>query len=301
MISRTDSRGMPLTIIDSDRGMAEEAQRHDQDEANEGPRSLGRSAPCFLHVGEVPIDEGRIAQEMQHHPDADPKHSRRAAAEALVVRELLRLECERLGLDSAAEAVAGETAEEAAIRLLIDQEIPVPPYDPQAARRWFEQNTAQLREPDRIRLRHILLAAPADDIDERLKARTQGESLIAELQQYPERFSDFAMRHSVCPSRDQGGDLGWIEHGSTTPEFERQVFMLPKGLARLTVETRYGHHVVHVDEIARGAPLGFEQAEQRIRTYLEIQSRQNAIQQYLELLAERYGVHGLEHFDKQDC
>ncbi|MCK9538237.1 peptidylprolyl isomerase [Dokdonella sp.] len=290
-------REIPLTIIDTRKPVTEEAAAHAHDTAGEGPRSLGRPPPCFLYVADTPIDEGQIAKEMQHHRDIDPLRARRAAAEALVVRELLRLECARIGLDGAAQAIDGETAEEAAIRVLIEREMPIPEPDPDASRRWFEQNAGRLREPDRLRLRHILLAAAPDDVDERLRARARGEELIAGLRTHPERFTEFAMRHSACPSRDDGGSLGWIGRGATVPEFERQVFMLPCGLAGLTVETRYGHHVVQVDEIARGAALSFEEAEERIAAYLETQARQNAIQQYLGQLSERYGVRGMEQFE----
>jgi peptidyl-prolyl cis-trans isomerase C len=130
-----------------------------------------------------------------------------------------------------------------------------------------------------------------------LDARELGEKLIAQLRDHPERFTEFAQRYSACPSREEGGDLGWIGRGDTTPEFERQVFMLQNGLAGLTVESRYGHHVVHVDEIVRGRALTFTEAEGKIAAYLETQAKQNAIHQYLQILAERHGVRGLEQFD----
>lgn len=297
MTMHAAGREIPVTVIDSRESVAAEAGAHHHDHADEGPRSLGSPPPCYLHVGDTPIDEGRIAQEMQHHRDADPHRARSAAARALVVRELLRREVERLGIDAEAESVDGETAEEAAIRVLIEREMPVPAPSVEACQRYFEQNAQRLRHPDRLRVRHVLLAAAPDDVEARLAARTRGEELIAELRVHPERFTEFAQRHSACPSRDEGGELGWIERGDTVPEFERQLFMLAPGLAGLTVETRYGHHVVSVDDIVRGAPLTFAEAEAKIAAYLETQVRQNAIQQYLNLLSERYDVRGLEHFD----
>lgn len=297
MTAPAASREIPLTVIDSGESVAREAQARHRGRADEGPRGLGAPPPCYLHVGDTPIDEGQIAQEMQHHRDADPHRARNAAARALVVRELLRREVERLDIDAEAEAIDGETAEEAAIRILVEREMPVPAPSADACRRYFERNAQRLRHPDRLRVRHILLAAAPDDVEARLAARTHGEALIGQLRAHPERFTEFAQRHSACPSRDGGGELGWIERGDTVPEFERQLFMLAPGLAGLTVETRYGHHVVCVDEIVRGAPLPFAEAEAKIAAYLETQARQNAIQQYLNLLSERYGVRGLEHFD----
>lgn len=53
--------------------------------------------PVFLKVGDREIDEAEIAREMQHHRADNPHISRVDAARALVVRELLLQEIERLG------------------------------------------------------------------------------------------------------------------------------------------------------------------------------------------------------------
>ena len=265
----------------------------DPDRAPSGP------APTWVMVGETAIDEAEIAREMQHHRASDPHQARNDAARALVVRELIRLEVERLGLRDTVEPEPGEAVEEAQIRVLLEREAPVPESSPEACRTYFEQNRARLRQPDRVLVRHILLAAPPADADARSKANEQGEAMIRELREHPERFTEFAQRHSDCPTRDNGGELGWIERGDTTPEFERQLFMLRQGLAGMTVESRWGHHVVCVDAIERGELLDFDEAAPKIAAYLETQARQNAIHQYLQILAERYGVRGLESSDAQ--
>lgn len=263
---------------------------HDHDD--DRGQSIPGPAPVFVRVSGVPIDESEIAREMQFHRSSSPHEARQAAATTLVVRELVARECERLGL--VIEAVDGETEDEARVRVLIAESLVVPDADEAAVRRYYEANRSKLHHPDRIRVRHILIAAPPSDIKARLRAQQLGEELIGALRSEPERFIEFAMRHSACPSRDQGGDLGWIERGDTVPEFDRQLFMLKPGLAGLTVETRYGHHVVEVQERADGEPLSFEESRTRIIAYLETQTRQNAVHQYLRILAETYGVEGIE-------
>ena len=248
--------------------------------------------PVWLTVADVAISEAEIAQEMQHHRADDPALAREQAASALVIRALLALECRRLGIRAQIEA--GETEDEALARQLLEREVESPEPDAEAVRRYFEANRERLRQPDRVRASHILLAAAPADIEARAMARAHSEGLIGALQAEPGRFEEFAARHSACPSREQGGALGWIERGDTVPEFERQVFMLRTGLAGLAVETRYGYHVVRVDDIVRGAPLQWQQAAPRVKAYLEVQARQNAVQDYLRQLRERYPVEGWE-------
>jgi len=290
---------MPREIpIVMDAGALSEAARAEAHaHAEEGGRGLPGPAPAYLHVADTPITEADIAREMQHHRAPSPQRSRAQAARALVVRELLRRECERLDLPRRVRPQDAETLEEACIRVLVEQEAPVPQPDETACRRWYEQNRDRLHEPDRVRVRHILLAAAPDDVRARERAAALGDELIAALRECPERFTELAMRHSACPSRDAGGELDWLERGQAVPEFERQVFMLKPGLAGLTLESRYGHHVVHVDAIERGAPLIFEQAQPRIAAYLEVQSRQNALHQYLQVLGARWPVRGLDEIE----
>lgn len=277
-------------------GLAAE-RAHDHDHTEDPSQPLPGPAPVFIHVGATPISETEIAREMQHHRAPRPEQSRADAARALVVRELLRLEIDRLGLAQQAQPEGAETHEEAAIRVLIEREIDTPEPSEGDCRRYYEANRERMHAPDRARVRHILLAAAPADGYARNKARELGEKLIDVLKLEPARFSELAQAHSACPSREQGGELGWIEPGETVPEFERQVFRLKPGLAGLTVESRYGHHVVLMDELRPGEALSFEDCRARIATYLETQVRQNALHQYLNILTERYEVRGLETLD----
>ncbi len=291
------ARVIPLTIIDSTKPVTQEASEHQHDHKDEGPRSLGKPAPCYLFVADTPISEAQIAQEMQHHRAITPEHSRAGAARALVVRELLRKEVQRLGLDKEIQSGSQETAEEAGIRTLLERELEdrVPSEDD--CQRYYEQNRDHFHAPDQIRVRHILLGAAADDVTGRIRASAEGERLLAELKANPALFTDFAMRHSDCPSKDQGGDLGWLQRGQTTPEFDRQVFRLREGMAGFPVESRWGYHLVCVDEIQPGAAQEFDAVHTQISDYLELQVRQRELQHYLIGLKEHYEVRGLDEIE----
>ncbi|MDR1076022.1 MAG: peptidyl-prolyl cis-trans isomerase [Xanthomonadaceae bacterium] len=274
------------------------AARTHHGHADEGaPGNPGQPAPCYLFVGETAISEADIAREMQHHRAMTPERSRADAARALVVRELLRREIERLGLRETEPPSGRETGEEAGIRLLLEREIEDRTPTEDDCLRYYQQNRKRFREPDRIRVRHILLPATPDDVDERLRARALGEKLIGELRESPALFADFALRHSACPSRQEGGDLGWLQRGQTTPEFDRQIFRLREGLAAYPVESRWGHHVVDVVALAPGREQSFGQARQRISDHLELQLCQSELHHYMRGLMQRYAVRGLDEIE----
>src|SRR3546814_5005381 len=84
---------------------------------------------------------------MQFHRAMNPAQSRADAARALVVRELLRREVERLGLDGEVQLVGSEPVEEARIRLLLEREVEnrVPGKDDRS-----EEHTSELQSLMRI-------------------------------------------------------------------------------------------------------------------------------------------------------
>jgi peptidyl-prolyl cis-trans isomerase C len=56
-------------------------------------------------------------------------------------------------------------------------------------------------------------------------------------------FSELVARHSECPSKNRGGDLGRFGPGDRDPDLEAVVFQLKPGEIGFA-ETRYGFHVI---------------------------------------------------------
>ena len=58
-------------------------------------------------------------------------------------------------------------------------------------------------------------------------------------------FAQLAMRWSKCPSKRQGGDLGWFGRGQMVKPFEDAAFSYNPG--DLTViQTQFGWHVIWI-------------------------------------------------------
>ena len=76
-----------------------------------------------IRVNGVLIEPEAMALELQYHPAAEQSEAMFLAAQALVIRELLQQRCSALSVQ--VEAGIGESQEEAAIRSLIELEVPV--------------------------------------------------------------------------------------------------------------------------------------------------------------------------------
>lgn len=254
--------------------------------------------PSVVSVNGVVVARAAIAREAQNHPAPKPILAWQAAARALVLRELLLQEARRLAVvaEPATDAQGRrETDDEALIRTLAEREVTVPEADEDTCRRYYEQNRRRFRSADIYEASHILIAAPANDRKAFGEAQRDATAMLAELKDHPERFAELARAHSACPSGAQGGNLGQITAGQTTPEFEQALRALaPGALTEVPVATRYGVHIIRLDRKIEGRPLPFEWVHERIAAYLGERTRRTATAQYIARLVSRAEITGIE-------
>lgn len=253
-----------------------------------------KMGPPDIRVDGRLIDQDSINREVQYHPASNLREARRKAAAALVVRQLLLDEAGRQGIDGA-EAEPEETREEAMIRLLLDRAVTRPEPAEADCRQWFESNRDKLRTPDKHEVSHILLPAPPDDAEARAEARRTARELVRRLRDEEASFLTLAREYSRCPSAEEGGYLGLVARGQTTPEFERALSRLPVGVVPdYPLETRYGYHVVLIHQRDAGRPLSFEEARPQIESYLRESVFRRSVSQYIRILVGRADIVGID-------
>jgi peptidyl-prolyl cis-trans isomerase C len=254
--------------------------------------------PETVSVNGVAISRDAIAREVQHHKAPKPFEAWQSAARALVIRELLLQRARSLGITSSPRDNGGgrrETEEEAIIRALIEKEVATPDPDEGACRRYFEQNRRRFRSQPIYAASHILFAALQAQADSYARARAAANSMLTELKRRPEKFADLARAHSACPSAAQGGSLGQITVGQTTPEFERALERLnPGAITDAPVETCYGLHIIRLDGKIEGEALPFEAVADKIAAYLRDNVMHRATAQYVARLVSNAQIAGIE-------
>ncbi len=251
-----------------------------------------------VSVNGTVIPEEDILAEAQNHPAETPGEAVKAAKRALVVRELLLQEAKDQGVTGEPETDETgrpETAEDAAIRELMDRDVTVPMATDDECRRYFEQNTSKFRTQPLYEARHILLAARPEDKVARDKAKRQAQTLCKTLRNDPSGFSAAAAEFSACSSQGEGGRLGQLSKGDTVDAFDQALEALKEGdITAEPVETDFGFHVIALDRKIPGRDLPFEQAREKIAAWLEAASWSRAVSQYITILAAKAELTGID-------
>jgi peptidyl-prolyl cis-trans isomerase C len=211
--------------------------------------------------------------------------------ELAAVRELLRQRAVVDGLLDPDEADAVLVTE--AVEELLSREVSTPEPVEDEMRRYYDSHAAEFRSGDLVNVRHILFQVTAAVNGPQIRARAE-ETLNILLKQ-PERFADLARELSNCPSGENGGILGQLGRGDTVPEFEKVLFSPSRtGVSRDLVKTRFGFHIISIDQRIPGKQLPFDMVRDEVASRLRTSVEERALRQYVNVLAGGAALEGVD-------
>lgn len=257
--------------------------------------------PAPLMVNGRRIPEERIYADMQYHPAATPREAIYSAARSLVLAELLRERASECGLCDRDIDINSEAFDRALERLL-EREVPLIKPTRKQRYDYFVANREKFNSQPLAEVRYILLAVKPDDEGACERQREAASTLLAKIRNAPDpllRFAQLARQHSDCSSRDADGSLGQVGPGETVAPFEEAVFAGDTGLVREPVLTRYGWHLIYVEQLELGRPLEFSYVEERIGDYLQEKLRRQMIDVYLRELVSSADISGIEMIEAE--
>lgn len=298
--------------------------------AAEPPADTGPSA-VVATVGAVPILRAELDAVLQRAgnggPDAStPNRSvqlQALALEQLIDQRLLRAEIEREGIVVGAaeiDAALGKlraqvTArgvewseflaksgrseaflrEQLALELGLDKLIK-PRMGADAVAATFQKHHREV-DGTRLRVSHVVLRPDVGRGEEAVQQCLQrAEQIRGAVLRGELSFADAARRHSVGPSRMQGGDIGWISRKAPClEEFARIAYTLAKGDVSQPFATPYGVHFVTVTDTDPGR-LGLEAVRPQIESMLAAEVLRERLARARAATPIEYAP-GVPHFD----
>jgi peptidyl-prolyl cis-trans isomerase SurA len=111
--------------------------------------------------------------------------------------------------------------------------------------RWAHEEANEFE----VHARHILVQVAAKATPEQIEtARLKAVMLMEEAKKPGTNFAELAKKKSEGPSAADGGDLGFFKRGVMMADFEKSAFTLPVGGISEPIRTKFGWHVLKVEE-----------------------------------------------------
>lgn len=164
---------------------------------------------------------------------------------------------------------------------------------------YYDLHKADYSEPEKAKVRHILIKAVRSDLKAVEAARTEAKALVEKLKAGSD-FAKMAKEHSGDPgSAKNGGLIDYFAHGSMVPEFEAYAFSGKPGEVSDPIQTDYGFHIIRVEDRKPESTRELGDVREEIAETLIAQEKsREAVSQLEKLLADGDSV-GVQNFVSQ--
>lgn len=160
----------------------------------------------------------------------------------------------------------------------------------QEQKSYYEENQAGFTSEEKVRARHILFKVePNASFEKSEEKRLKAEEVMKELREGAD-FAELAKKYSEGPTAQGGGDLGFFGRGKMVQEFEQETFTMQPGDLLGPIRTRFGYHLVKMEEKFPAKLMDFDQVKPVIKGKL-VESKSIAIakKKLLGLISEKPG------------
>lgn len=228
------------------------------------------SAPLVSHAGVVvtPTDidvETRVLDpQIRARSQANPAAVRELATDLFLRRSLAaRPEAQQLAQQPdvalALQLARERVLSDALLQQAQDKALPTPAIIEQVARNAYKAMPERFKHPEQVKVSHILIPGTAPN------AKGTAQALREQLLQGAD-FAALAKAQSKDPSSAaKGGDLGFFSRGRMLKPFEDAAFALEKkGDLSDIVETRFGYHILKLDDKRPPGTQPFEEVKEAL-------------------------------------
>ncbi len=216
-------------------------------------------------------------------------------------KRLLIQEAIKSGFDKRADVqLEVEAAKESAIFDLYVRDVVSQAYvTDQAIQEYYNEHKSEFSTPEKVKVRHIVVTPQNNK--SKTEAREKIEKAATELypfrvspnanpevaaQLFLSRFAQAAGKYSEDATATMGGDLGWVERGMLDKTFEDAAFNLKKGMMSGIIETKFGYHLIYVEDRKQAGTESLENARPDVREFLMAQNAAKVMEDVNRELAQ---------------
>jgi peptidyl-prolyl cis-trans isomerase C len=256
------------------------AQGAGKDGAKDAARKPAAAQAPIATVNGVAVPRSRmefLMQQQKARGAQDNEQMRAMVREELVNREVIQQEAQRSGLARSPEVQAQVdlARQEIIVGAYIRDWVRKHPVTDAEVQKEYERAKQETGDKE-YRARHILV-----------ESEGEAQGLIAELKKGA-KFDELAEKHSKDNgTKERGGDLDWSLPSAYERQFSEAMVALDKGkVTDAPVRTRYGYHVIRLDDVR---PMSFP-ALADVRPRIQQQLVQNRVQELIQGLRAKAKV-----------
>ncbi len=155
------------------------------------------------------------------------------------------------------------------------------------ARKFYDSNTEEFKNPETVKASHILFMVNKDDSEEVVKQKEAAAKAALARAKKGEDFNKLAKELSEEPgAKESGGDLGFFSKDRMVPEFADAAFSQKPGDISGPVKTQFGWHIIKVTEKKPAGTVPFDEVKDQITAYLKSTKQREAVQGILKNLKD---------------
>jgi len=144
---------------------------------------------------------------------------------------------------------------------------------------YYEEHKEEYLKPEEVKVRHILL-----------ETEEEAQSVLQELEAGKD-FGELAGEYSIdLRSKKKGGDLGFVTPGRTVKAVEETAFSLEPGEVSGMVKSRFGYHIVTIDEKRAAAYRPLSEVVQLVKGEVRRINEEKRSKELMSELKQKYSV-----------
>ncbi|WP_036728676.1 peptidylprolyl isomerase [Peptoniphilus mikwangii] len=143
---------------------------------------------------------------------------------------------------------------------------------------FYNANAEHYDVPNSVDASHIL-------VEDENKANELYNKILA-----GENFEELAKNNSMCPSKNNGGNLGVFHSGQMVREFDEKVFSMKEGEISEPVKTNFGFHIIKLNKIIPSKKHTLSEVRDDVIKEVKRYKEQNIYMNKIRELSQKHNI-----------
>ncbi len=131
-------------------------------------------------------------------------------------------------------------------------------------KRFYDLQQSRFKTPKKVRAREILIKVNIEDPPDKVEEKRKKAEEILEKAKKIKDFGSLAKQFSESDTAPKGGDLGWIQGGTTDESLEKILLSMKAGQLSSVMKGRDGFYIFKVEEAVEEKLKPLEEAKDQI-------------------------------------